>query len=58
MANDLAMHREQDDVGLRGSGATLVEALVGARPVIVDQKLFDDSLQVAGPKMTRVLRHT
>jgi hypothetical protein len=33
----LAMHWERNDVGLSGSRAALVEALVGARLVIVDQ---------------------
>ena len=43
MANDLAMHWERDDVGLSGSRAALVEALVGARLVVVDQELLDHS---------------
>ena len=48
MANDLAVQWERDDVGVSGGWAALVEALVGARLVIVDQELLDHYLQVAG----------
>src|SRR5262252_8696211 len=49
------MHWERDDVGLSRSRAALVEALVGARLVIVDQELLDHSLQVAGAEDEQVI---
>ena len=51
------MHGERDDVGLSGSWATLVEALVRTRLVVVDQELLDHSLQVAGAKDEQVIEH-
>ena len=57
MANDLAVQWERDVVGVRGGWAALVEALVGARLVIVDQELLDHSLQVAGAEDKQVIEH-
>ena len=57
MANDLAMQWERNDVGLSGSRAALVEAVVGARLVIVDQELLDHSLQMAGAENEQVIEH-
>src|SRR5262249_25990560 len=51
------MHWERDDVGLSGSRAALVEALVGPRLVIVDQELLDHGLQVAGAEDEQVIEH-
>jgi len=51
------MHWERNDVGLSGSRAALVEALVGARLVIVDQELLDHGLQVAGAEDEQVIKH-
>ena len=52
------MHWERNDVGLSGSWAALVEALVGARLVIVDQELLDHGLQVAGAEDQQVIDHS
>src|SRR5262249_59610818 len=51
------MHWEWDDVGLSGSRAALVEALVGPRLVIVNQELLDHGLQVAGAEDEQVIEH-
>jgi len=46
-----------NDVGLSGSRAALVEALVGARLVILDQELLDHGRQVAGAEDEQVIEH-
>ena len=51
------MHWRWDDVGLSGSRAALLEALVGARLVIVNQQLLDHGLQVAGAEDEQVIEY-
>src|SRR5262249_30249311 len=48
------MHWEWDDVGLSGSRAALVEALVEPRLVIVNQELHEHGVQVAGGEAEQV----
>ena len=51
------MHWKRNNVGLSGSRAAPVEAVVGARLVIVDQQLLDHSLQAAGAEDEQVIEY-
>jgi hypothetical protein len=56
VADDLAAAHRQWDEGWAGVRAALIEALVRAGVVVVDQELFDRRLQVAGTEDEQVVQ--